>query len=331
MVVALIGCLLGSLSLSLDNLAGLAVGRLLSGVGIGLAMAVGTTWVVELTVAAGLPAAQGARRASLSLTAGLGVGPAVAGLLAQFGPLPASLPYWVHVAVTLPLLALVVVGTETAGDTVDPGRTRSRTPLLPRAVFDPRFRRRILPTAPWIFGAAGIAYATVPEAVDGRVGHLALLYATILTVTAMAAGFLIQPLAQRLEHPELPRSQSVAMAVTCAGMAFAATTVALQLAWVGGLICAVTLGSALGLTMSSGLQEIQRLADPVELARTTGIFYALAYIGFLAPMLIAISGQTTAALWCLTALAGGCGLFVVAASVRPLGLSPPRRPSASPQ
>jgi MFS family permease len=333
MTVALISCLAGSLALSVDNLPGLALGRLLSGVGIGLAMAVGTTWAVELSLGAGLPAAAGARRASLALTAGLGLGAGVAGLLAQFGPLPASLPYWVHVAVTAPVLVLVLVaGTETVlatGTAAEPGPAAPtatapfRPPLrwhAPEALADPRFRRLILPLAPWIFGAAGIAYATVPEALDGRVGHFSLLYATVLTVVAMTAGFLVQPLAHRLDHPRVPRSIGLALGVVTAGMAFAALTVQLQLAWLGGLITAVTLGSALGLAMVAGLLEIQRLAPPAELARTTGVFYALSYIGFLAPMLIAMAGHwvaTAACLWLLTALAATCALLIASASATP--------------
>jgi MFS family permease len=319
--LALICAGAGSLVISLDTLGGLFVGRLLSGVGIGLAMAVGSTWVVELGTRDGVSVSTSARRASLALTAGLGLGPGIAGVLAQYGPLPASLPYWIHAALTVPILALVLVcGTETTG----------AAPVLhqrwwPRSVANPRFRRLIGPTAPWIFGAAGIAYATVPEAVHSQVSSWALLYATVLTVCAMAAGFLVQPLAQRLDHPEIPRSLGAAMVVTTAGMALAAATVALQLAWLG-VLCAIVLGAALGMTLVSGLSEVQRLAPPSELARTTGIFYALAYIGFLAPMLIALSGQTATALWLLTALAGACGLLIAAPAFhrapRPLPAAP---------
>jgi MFS family permease len=321
MTLAVLCTGLGSLAISLDRLDVLALGRLLSGVGIGLAMAVGTTWVVELGNRTGMAATTSARRASLSLTAGLGVGPGVAGVLAQFGPLPASLAYWVHLMVALPVLWLVVVrGRETVGSSVRTSPLR-RNRLWPRAVADPRFRRLVLPMAPWIFCAAGVAYATVPEALHAQVSSWALLYATILTVTAMAAGFVVQPLAQRLEHPRFPRSIGVTMAVLTAGMALAAATVVLQQAWLGVLTAAV-LGSALGLGIVSGLAEIGRLADPDDLARSTGLFYALSYVGFLAPMLIALSGETTAALWLLTGLAGACGLLIAARSLPGISLPP---------
>ena len=307
MIVALVACLLGSVSLSLHDLPSLVVGRLLSGIGIGLAMAVGTTWVVELGARSGLSAAPSARRASLALTAGLGVGPGVAGLLAQFGPRPEALPYWVHAAVTLPVLAgVVLAGHETS--TNRSGLAVAR-PFRPQAITHPRFRRLLLPSAPWIFGAAGIAYATVPAALHPEVRHWALLYATILTVAAMASGFAVQPLAHRLDHPVRPRSLRVAMATMIGGMALAAAAVMLGSPGLG-LLTALVLGAALGLTLVSGLLEVQRLTEPAELARVTGIFYALAYIGFLAPMFIALSGETPNALWLLTALALGCTAFI---------------------
>jgi hypothetical protein len=237
-------------------------------------------------------------------------------VLAQYGPLPASLPYWVHAALTVPILGWVLLR---GAETVSAGGTalaRDAGAAWPRATTSPRFRRLIVPTAPWIFGAAGVAYATVPEAIHGQVRSWALLYAALLTVCAMAAGFLIQPLAQRLHHPVIPRSLSAAMVAMTAGMALAAATVALQSPWLG-LLCAIVLGSALGLTLVSGLGEVQRLAPAGELAQSTGIFYALAYVGFLAPMLIALWGQTTAALWLATVLAGVCGLWV---GVRSLGV-----------
>ncbi|WP_211359754.1 MFS transporter [Actinocorallia herbida] len=82
-----------------------AAGRLLSGLGIGIAMAVGTTWVKELSAGASPDA--GARRAAMAMTVGLATGPGVAGLLAQWAPWPRVLPYAVHVVLTLPVLAAV--------------------------------------------------------------------------------------------------------------------------------------------------------------------------------------------------------------------------------
>jgi MFS family permease len=50
---------------------------------------------------------------------------------------------------------------------------------------------------------------------------------------------------------------------------------------------AIVLGTAYGIAVVSGLLELQRLARPAELAKLTGVYYALAYIGFLLPSLLA--------------------------------------------
>ena len=47
------------------------------------------------------------------------------------------------------------------------------------------------------------------------------------------------------------------------------------------------LGSAYGIAIVSGLLEIQRIAEPDELAAISGIYYALAYVGFLLPAVLA--------------------------------------------
>ncbi|MEU0970800.1 MFS transporter [Streptomyces sp. NPDC005917] len=61
-------------------------GRLLTGVAVGIAMAVGTSWVKELS--SSTDSGLAARRASLCQTAGFGLGAGVAGALAQWGPWP---------------------------------------------------------------------------------------------------------------------------------------------------------------------------------------------------------------------------------------------------
>jgi hypothetical protein len=77
----------------------------------------------------------------------------------------------------------------------------------------------------------------------------------------------------------------------------------------------------MGITMVSGLLEVQRIATPEDLAGLTGVFYALAYAGFLAPTLIAAVAATvpvTTILWAAAALAVASWLFILAASTRHL-------------
>ena len=52
-------------------------------------------------------------------------------------------------------------------------------------------------------------------------------------------------------------------------------------------LVAMLLGSAYGIAIVSGLLEIQRIAPPDELAGISGVYYSLAYLGFLLPAALA--------------------------------------------
>ncbi|MET8866048.1 MFS transporter [Nonomuraea sp. NPDC004580] len=93
-------------------------GRLLTGVAVGIAMAVGSSWVKELS--AGEDGALPARRASLCQTAGFGLGAGVAGALAQWGPWPMVSPYVVHVLLTVAVPVLLLRVPETRTPSPDP-------------------------------------------------------------------------------------------------------------------------------------------------------------------------------------------------------------------
>jgi hypothetical protein len=262
-------------------------GRFLTGIAVGIAMAVGTSWVKELSQApfdTGADPDAGARRASLSVTVGFGIGAGVAGVLAQWGPWPMVTPYMAHVLVTVPSLVGLMRAPET--------RPRVRlaggfwADLKVPAAGHRRFLRVVLPMAPWIFAGPGVAYATMPQLVADRVGHWGLAYATLLTVVTLTAGVLVQPLAKRLGARSTGRAILIAMALMALGMGVGALNGAERSPWIG-LAAAVPLGAAYGVAMVSGLVEIQHIATAEDLAGLTGVYYALAYTGFLLPTVLA--------------------------------------------
>jgi MFS family permease len=283
----------------------LAAGRFITGVAVAVAMAVGSTWVKELSDLEPDPAAdRGTGRAALCLTLGLGVGPGVAGVLAQWGPMPMVLPYLVHVLLVLAVLPLVRRSPETVplvrrgsggvrvlrrspGNVRLAGVDREDRPGRLGVVRHPRFRRVIVPMAPWVFGSAGVAYAIMPQLVGDRVGHWGLAYSTLLTVCTLAAGTVVQPLARRLDRTTSARGVVVGMVVMSVGLAASAVAAALR-SPLCALVAAVVLGGAYGIAVLSGLLELQRLAPPEELAGLIGVYYALAYLGFLVPSLLAV-------------------------------------------
>ena len=77
------------------SLALISVGRALAGLCSGVVFGSATAWVQELSHGTG----QSARRAALALTAGFGLGPVVAAVLAQWAPDPLILPYLPHLVI----------------------------------------------------------------------------------------------------------------------------------------------------------------------------------------------------------------------------------------
>ncbi|MBW0105308.1 MFS transporter [Pseudonocardia sp. KRD291] len=265
----------------------LYAGRLLFGVCIGVAMAVATTWVKELSGPPHDPSADagaGARRAALALTGGFGVGPLVGGLLAQFAPLPMELPYVVHVLLMVPAVWWLVRAPET-----HPSGTRSTRSLLADlkvpATGHPRFVWLVLPAAPWVFGAASLSFAVQPTTLGDAVGSYGLLIATLITGVTLASGFLAQSLARRVDARSRLAGTRIGIVLVVAGTLVAALTAAtasIPVAFAG----AVLLGAGYGFTLLSGLQEVQRIAAPEHLAGLTAVFYTLTYVGFLLPLVL---------------------------------------------
>jgi MFS family permease len=279
--------IVGSLVLALGpaSVPALAVGRVLSGLALGLVMAVGTTWVAELCAAAGEPRT-GARRASLSLTAGFLLGAGVAGVLAQWGPWRTGTPYLLHAAVTV-VAGLVVLGVpETHPAPAPADRGRLRDDLRIPAVGHRRFLRVVLPLAPWVFGAVGSAYAVLPGLMRSHSGGVPIAFSALLTVVTLGVGFGVQSVARLIDTRHSARASVVALVILVAGMilaAWASRTLSLPVV----LLAAAVLGAGYGLALVAGLSEVQRIATPADLAGLTAVYYSAAYLGFFVPALLA--------------------------------------------
>src|ERR1700761_2198797 len=131
----------------------IAAGRALAGLCSGVVFGSATAWVQELSDD---PAAS-ARRSAVALSAGFATGPAVAAVLAEWGPDPLVLPYLPHVIIGLAAVLLLwptpeTVRREGGGEggapAPRPGVGR-RGP--PRAVGTAGFWRAVAPAAPWVF------------------------------------------------------------------------------------------------------------------------------------------------------------------------------------
>jgi hypothetical protein len=251
-----------------DDLWLLAIGRLAAGVASGAAFGPGSAWIKELSEDGG------ARRAAGALSAGFGGGPLVAGVLAQWLPAPAVVPYLAHLVV----VAIAAVLSWNAPETSPASARRVR---LGKALRHPEFLRRVVPSAPLVFAAATTSFAVLPTVLP--VPGVPIASSGAIAGLTLGSGLVVQPLARRLER----RGGSVltfGLVLAVVGFLCAALSVGL-----GAVILlvptAIVLGTGYGMLLVGGLSRVEALATAEELAGVTAVFYCLAYVGFAAPYL----------------------------------------------
>ena len=262
-------------------------GRVLSGIALGLVMAVGTAWVKELSQAPytpGPPDGRGARRAGLALTVGFGLGAGAAAALAQFLPHGDVFPYLLNAAISAVTFLTLLRAPETRFAQAHPGRLADDLKIP--ASRHRRFLLVVLPAAPWVFGCAASAYAIMPTLVADRVGDLRIGFSGLLCLVALGCGFGIQTIASRFDTDKSARGTVVALAATTISMGVAAVA-AWNSSLVWAAIAAAALGVSYGLLLVAGLEEIQRIAGPDDLAGLTAVYYSLTYLGFFIPAILA--------------------------------------------
>ena len=292
------------------SLALLAVGRALAGLCSGVVFGAATAWVQDVSPDEGPSSGPGnglsVRRSALALTAGFGLGPVVAAVLAQWAGDPLVVPYLPHLVIGT-AAAVVLAGTPEGVTSRSPARVRSLVPAAatrhwpPAAVRTRRFWLAVAPGSPLVFGSVALAIVVLPEEVTSA-RTLSAGFAGLMTALSFAAGVAVQSFARRLRDM---------LAGTVAGLGCAAAGCAVGIAAVSTAdrvlagVAAVLLGLAYGLCLVSGLRQAEHMAGPDERGAVIACYYALAYLGFAVPYLADGLG----------ALAGKSGAFVALTAI----------------
>jgi predicted MFS family arabinose efflux permease len=280
------------------SLAMIAVGRALAGLCSGVVFGAATAWVQDVSPdegpSNGPSNGLSVRRSALALTAGFGLGPVVAAVLAQWAGDPLVVPYLPHLVIGT-AAAAVLAGTP-EGSAERPGRPQPagrRWP--PAAVRTRRFWLAVAPGSPLVFGSVALAIVVLPEEVTSA-RTLSAGFAGLMTALSFAAGVAVQPFARRL--PDMLAGAVAGLVCAAAGAAAGIAAVASADRVLAG-VAALLLGLAYGLCLVSGLRQAERMAGPDERGAVIACYYALAYLGFATPYLAAGLG----------ALAGKTGAF----------------------
>ncbi|QLE76398.1 MFS transporter [Streptomyces rectiverticillatus] len=307
-------------------------GRFLTGISAGALLAAGSAWVKELScppyAPEGAPGAA-ARRPGLFVSAGFASGGLVAALIAQWLPHPMATAYLPHVVLAALAWAIAYRAPETRPPAARDDRAASGGDgtavdaavgaAADAAVDWSRFRRAVLPLAPWVFAAPAIGFATLPGLVDGGLTGWRTVYAGIATAVVPGCGLLVQPLARRLAARHRFATASAGLGAITAGLALAVPAAAAAQPALA-LVAAAVLGAGYGFALSFGLTEAAAAAPPARLAMVTSLFWTTAYLGMLVPYALALlsrwwsmpvllaAGAVLAALTCgVLAAVGGRG------------------------
>lgn len=253
----------------------LFVGRVLSGLSAGIFTGTATAAIVDL-------APEGKRaRASLLAAAvnmgGLGAGPLLAGVLAQYAPLATRLCFVVDLALLVVALLCVLVVREP----VHPSAERS---LRPRGITVPREIRGVFTRAA-IAGFAGFAvtglFTAVSPAFLGDVIHdtnRAVLGVVVLSV--FAASVAGQALSAQAGDAALPAG----CVGLIAGMALVGSS--LPLASLPLLVIgAVVAGIGQGMSFRAGLSAVSEAVAPDERGAVTSTLFVTLYVGISIPVI----------------------------------------------
>lgn len=255
----------------------LYVGRLVAGLASGAGFSAGTAWAKESA-----PGPYGARSAVIAMTAGFGLGPLAAGLVAAVASPPEVLAYVPHLVITA--LAVFVVASSSAPAPSRHTETSVADGSLSAFVREPRFLRVVVPLAPWVFLTASVALAVLPGAVSPSTGGL--VFSALVTPIPAIAGILVQSLMRPLTG-QLRLQLMIGFGFTVVGFVVGAWAVA-SASLAGVVVAAVLLGCAYGMCQTSGLAEVAEISAPNRLGRNTAVYQAPTYLGYLAPLPIVV-------------------------------------------
>jgi MFS family permease len=303
----------------------LIAARIVSGLAAGFVTGTATAALAELQPRGDRQAA--AVTATASNMTGLGLGPLIAGLFAEYVALPTRGVFWFYLGLCALALAALAMIPETVGN---PDKVVS---LRPNLGVPPSMRAVVLGACLGVFAAfsiLGFFSSLVPTFLHGILGvrNLALIGATSFLVFIIAA--VSQAASARLPAR---RSMTAGLPLLLACLAALESALFAKALWLF-LAGTVIGGIAVGLTFRGGLSEINRLAEPARRAAVVSTFFAAAYLGLgLPPVLTGLISQLVGTVDASAYTSGIVALIVAVAIIvvlRTFGTAPGATPPATP-
>ena len=263
------------------SLTGLFIARVISGISVGLTTATATAYLSELHLGArpGVPG----RRAQIIATAanlgGIGVGPLIAGVLAQYAPDPLRLPYIVFgVAITV-LAILVALSPETTLIPSPVPRYRPQRVAVPKGARGTFFGATAAGLAS--FAVFGTFNSLVPSFLVGSMHETSHAVAGVVAFATFAAGGSAQIVLSKWDTRSMLRR---GIPIVTVGLALFAAGMWIPSVWVfvaGGIVT----GAGVGLVFRAAMVTVGTSALPEARAEVLAGFFLGAYIGLSVPVI----------------------------------------------
>jgi MFS family permease len=263
------------------SLTGLIVARIVSGISIGLTTATATAYLAELHLGA-RPGDPG-RRAQIIATAanlgGIGIGPLIAGFLAEYAPDPLVLPYLVFGIAIAVMALLVAISPETTPKPELAARYRPQRIAVPRGSRGVFFAATGAGVAS--FALFGVFNSLAPSFLAGTMHVTSHAVAGAVAFAAFASGAVAQIVLARWDtNAMLVRSIPiliVGLGLLIAGMWLPNVAVFI----IGGVIT----GAGSGLVFRAALVSAANTAPPAARAEVLAGYFLGAYIGLSVPVI----------------------------------------------
>ncbi|WP_082520898.1 MFS transporter [Rhodococcus sp. Leaf278] len=259
-----------------DSLTALVIGRVLSGLSAGIFVGTATVTLLEL-----VPDRWRDRAPAIATAAnigGLGLGPLVAGLLAEYLPQPLRLTFFVDIA----LLVVAGVAVFFAPETVRvaagarPHMQRLSVPIEVRGTF---LRASIGGFAG--FAVLGLFTAVSPGFIGGvlEIDNHAVTGAVVFSVFAASA--VAQIALRRADPVSAQRWGCLVLMLGLVVLALSLLVVSLPVLVIAALLC----GVGQGVTFSNGMSTIDAGLPAERRAEVTSTFFVVLYIAISVPVI----------------------------------------------
>lgn len=305
--------------LNVHHIGILIAGRLLMGLGAGLASSSLTSYVVDAAPAR--PAWLASVASSQTVMLGLAAGAVVSGALVQFGPWPRDLVYVVDIGFLLLAAVMIILSPETVP------RTSVRWRLLRPSVRLPIGVRQLLPVAAAVFlatWATGAFYqALVPALVQDQLGTNSPLVLGLVFAAYMGSSALGAPIGGWFTAAGAQRIGMAGFLIGWTGLVMAVATGVLPVF----LMATVLAGASQAVAISAATRALLHGATPADRAPILAVVYLISYSGATIPSLI--SAQLSGAFSLPQLTLGYSGLALLATLFTARFARNPRTPAIS--